>query len=126
MTDIDKLTAQVPTSLAEPLQMSYDASLISDIADFQGRLDASSSNLEEDAGPTVARAVAEPLSAMNAEARELAEFAANALSSGDEMTPSEIVSLTVKSQEFMFHSQLTANIANRTADGIQQLFKQQG
>jgi hypothetical protein len=29
-------------------------------------------------------------------------------------------------QEFMFQAQLTSNIANRSADGVQQLFRQQG
>jgi hypothetical protein len=36
-----------------------------------------------------------------------------------------MVMLTVKSHEFLFHSQLTANVANRTSDGLQQLFRQQ-
>ncbi len=44
---------------------------------------------------------------------------------GNELTPSEIVTLTTRSQEFMFYSQLTSNVANRTADGLQQLFRQQ-
>jgi hypothetical protein len=55
----------------------------------------------------------------------LAEFAQAALESENTLSPSEMVALTVRSQEFMFHSQLTANIANRTADGVQQLFRQQ-
>ena len=41
------------------------------------------------------------------------------------MTPGEVVMLTVRCQEFMFHCQLTSNIANRTSDGLQQLFRQQ-
>ena len=45
--------------------------------------------------------------------------------SGSEMTPGEVVDLTMKCHEFMFHCQLTSNIANRTSDGIQQLFRQQ-
>ena len=39
--------------------------------------------------------------------------------------PGEIMKLTVRCQEFMFHCQLTSNIANRTSDGLQQLFRQQ-
>jgi hypothetical protein len=42
-----------------------------------------------------------------------------------EMSPGQIVTLTVRCQEFMFHCQLMSNIANRTADGLQQLFRQQ-
>ena len=41
------------------------------------------------------------------------------------MSPGEMVMLTVRCQEFMFHCQLTSNIANRTSDGLQQLFRQQ-
>lgn len=126
MSDIEKIAQPLHHSGGEALQMSYDASLSSDIAEFQGLMEASRLTSEDKVSNSAARTVVEPLAAMNAEAKELAEFASNALSSGDEMTPSEIISLTVKSQEFMFHSQLTANIANRTADGVQQLFKQQG
>jgi hypothetical protein len=41
------------------------------------------------------------------------------------MTPGDMMMLTVRCQEFMFHCQLTSNIANRTSDGLQQLFRQQ-
>jgi hypothetical protein len=37
-----------------------------------------------------------------------------------------MVMLSMRCQEFMFHCQLTSNIANRTSDGLQQLFRQQG
>ena len=74
----------------------------------------------------VARAMVEPLDRLNVEAKSLADYAESALASGNELTPSEIVRLTAASQEFMFEAQLTANIANRSADGLQQLFRQQG
>ena len=48
-----------------------------------------------------------------------------AQAAGRDMSPSEMVQLTVRCQEFMFHCQLTSNIANRTSDGLQQLFRQQ-
>jgi len=67
----------------------------------------------------------EPLDHINKEAEGLIEYAQTAIESGNELSPSEIVMLTAKSQEFMFHSQLTSNVANRTADGLQQLFRQQ-
>jgi hypothetical protein len=37
-----------------------------------------------------------------------------------------MIMLSVRCQEFMFHCQLTSNVANRTSDGLQQLFRQQG
>lgn len=41
------------------------------------------------------------------------------------LTPGEMLQLTVHAHEFLFQTQLTTNIANRTSDGIQQLFRQQ-
>lgn len=74
----------------------------------------------------IAKAALEPLEHINNEAQSLGDYARVAVASGNTLTPGEIISLTVQSQKFMFHSQLVANIANRSADGIQQLFRQQG
>ena len=71
------------------------------------------------------RAAFEPLDYINNEASRIYNYAQSAVSSGNELTPSEVVMLTARSHEFMFHCQLTANIANRTSDGLQQLFRQQ-
>jgi hypothetical protein len=72
-----------------------------------------------------ARAVFKPLEYINSEAVEISRFAQEVAASGTELTPGEMITLTVRSQEFMFHCQLTSNIANRTSDGLQQLFRQQ-
>ncbi len=40
-------------------------------------------------------------------------------------TPGEILQLTMHAHHFLFQSELTANVANKTSDGIQQLFRQQ-
>lgn len=71
------------------------------------------------------KAMLEPLQFIDAEAADISSYAKAHVDSGTELTPSEIVQLTAKSQEFMFHCQLTSNIANRTSDGLQQLFRQQ-
>ena len=42
-----------------------------------------------------------------------------------ETSPSQIIELTMASHQFMVQCQLTSNVANRTSDGIQQLFRQQ-
>lgn len=65
------------------------------------------------------------LEQVNAEGRAVSDYASAITASGREMTPAEIVSLTMRCQEFMFHCQLSSNIANRTSDGLQQLFRQQ-
>lgn len=65
------------------------------------------------------------LDQVNIQAKSVSEYAATAEASGGQLTPGEIVQLTMKCQEFMFQAQLTSNIANRSSDGVQQLFKQQ-
>ena len=65
------------------------------------------------------------LDQVNIQAKSVSEYAASAEASGGQLTPGEIVQLTMKCQEFMFQAQLTSNIANRSSDGVQQLFKQQ-
>ena len=42
-----------------------------------------------------------------------------------EMTPSQMLEVTMQCHQFLFQSQLTSNVANRTSDGVQQLFRQQ-
>jgi len=90
---------------SEQIDASYGASLTSDLSLFEQSLQKALESAAVEPGAEVARAVFEPLEYINNEATQLMEYA--------------------KSAEFMFHSQLTSNIANRTADGIQQLFRQQ-
>ena len=71
------------------------------------------------------QALFKPLEHINAEAASLHEHAEAAMAAGTEMTPGAMVMLTVRAHEFLFHSQLTANVANRASDGLQQLFRQQ-
>lgn len=71
------------------------------------------------------QAMVAPLQYIDAEATDISGYAKANIESGADLTPSEIIQLTAKSQEFMFHCQLTSNIANRTSDGLQQLFRQQ-
>ena len=115
-------------SAANPSALGYNASL-SDISAFNASLQsaeekATASTMEPEIAEST-KAVAKPLDDINQEAIDIIDYAKNAVASKSELTPSEIVMLTARSQQFMFHCQLTANIANRTSDGIQQLFRQQ-
>jgi hypothetical protein len=108
--------------VSHTIEAGYGANIGSDAAAFAGSLERA----EQAVAPaSIAKAMFEPLDRINTEARDLVEFAQSALESGNELTPSEIVMLTARSQQFMFHAQLTANVANRTAEGLQQLFRQQ-
>lgn len=64
-----------------------------------------------------------PLSNLNAHSEKLKAEAESAI--GENLKPSELMMLTMHTHQFMFHCQLTANVANRSSDGIQQLFRQQ-
>lgn len=109
------------------LDVGYNVNLSSDIAAFADsleRVDAVEAPVQVEPS-ALAEALFAPLEYINEEAGALVEYAQNAVASGNELSPSEVVMLTARSQEFMFHSQLTANVANRTAEGLQQLFRQQ-
>ncbi len=96
--------------------------------DLAGRFDTALTNAVGGAGdvPPALRDMMGMLDKVNGEAKSVTEYARTAESSGSELTPGEVVQLTMRCQEFMFHCQLTSNIANRSAEGVQQLFRQQG
>ena len=116
--------AAAPAGIGGPAATpaGYNASL-SDLGGFSNALADASARMQP--GASQAAQLVKPLEHINAEASQIAADARAAQASGKEMTPGEIVGLTVRCQEFMFHCQLTSNIANRTSDGLQQLFRQQ-
>lgn len=71
------------------------------------------------------RTVVDKLSSIDGQAKSLADDAQKAVASGGDFSPGEMVMLSVRAHEFMFHAQLTSNMANRSSDGLQQLFRQQ-
>ena len=95
-----------------------------DVAGFERALAGAVQRLGSSPAQAMQRLV-QPLDHINAEAVSLGRDARAAAASGQELTPGELVNLTVRCQEFMFHCQLTSNIANRTSEGLQQLFRQQ-
>ncbi len=109
------------------LQVGYGVSL-TDLSAFGQSLAGAAGRLEARAvsAPGEAmQALLRPLEQLNGAAASLSQYAQSAMASGQSLTPGEVVMLTVRCQEFMFQSQLTANAANRTSDGLQQLFRQQ-
>jgi hypothetical protein len=67
--------------------------------------------------------VVDSLLSLNEHSAALAEQA-ESLQDRD-MKPSELMMLTMRSHEFLFHCELVSNVANRSSDGVQQLFRQQ-
>lgn len=130
---IEAIAAAVqPQANPQIVQAGYGAG-ISDITSFQGSLGAAGATPvggvaavapAPEVSPAM-KAMFNQLEKVNGEAKSVSDFAQSAQASNANMTPGEIVQLTVRCQEFMFHCQLTSNIANRTSDGVQQLFRQQ-
>lgn len=113
------------TAAAPPLPRVTELGPVSPPADpaMQGRFAAALDKVEV---PQAIKGMLESLDKINGQARSVADYARSVQASGNEMTPGEMVDLTMKCQEFMFHCQLASNIANRSSDGVQQLFRQQG
>lgn len=65
----------------------------------------------------------DPFLKLNTHAADLGQQAS--LAEGKELKPSELMMLTMRSHEFLFHCELVSNVANRSSDGMQQLFRQQ-
>jgi hypothetical protein len=125
---LSRISASEQNHQSQQLNVGYGASL-SDIARFENSINTAiekTTNVRRIDKPSdTERAVMKPLDFINDEASEIVDYAKTAVASGNELTPSEIVLLTARTHEFMFHCQLTSNIANRTSDGLQQLFRQQ-
>jgi hypothetical protein len=108
-----------------------------DIAEFQrnyaetkpaGAGDPSHANATAPVGGSSSegfRAVLSTLDALNGRVDQLGTTSQAATASGGDMSSGDMLMLTVRCHEFLFHCELTSNVANRTSDGVQQLFRQQ-
>ena len=126
---VDPVTAQaaiparqVELAPAMPQQAGQDAA-----ADFAASLKVAETEHigGTDMSPAL-RGMLGTLDKVNGEAKSVADYARSVEGTGGELTPGVVVQLTMRCQEFMFHCQLTSNIANRSSEGVQQLFRQQG
>ena len=78
------------------------------------------------AGPSEAtKMLVSAFDSLNSNAVEMQKLAAEISSTKGELMPSQLFQMTMVSHKFLFQSQLTSNVANRTSDGVQQLFRQQ-
>jgi hypothetical protein len=71
-----------------------------------------------------AASILNPLLNLNGDSMRLAQHSTQAAAQA-ELRPSDLMMLTMRSHEFMFHCEFVANVANRSSDGVQQLFRQQ-
>lgn len=121
--------AMVAPQEAQVSLVGYGATL-TDAVQFQNALHVAGAQAPSGLGGPEALAPAmkgifNQLEFVNGQASNLAAHAKAAEAKGAAITPGEMIGLTVQCHEFMFNCQLTSNIANRTSDGLQQLFRQQ-
>lgn len=95
------------------------------IGNFQASLDRAGAGASSPLANPL-RGIMQAVEQIDGQARSVSNIAATASANGAEMRPGDVIDLTMRCQEFMFQCQLTSNIANRSADGVQQLFRQQG
>lgn len=69
--------------------------------------------------------VLKTLQTLNGDVQSLGLEAARFAADRQELTPGDMLQLTVRCHQFMFQCELTANVANRSSEGVQQLFRQQ-
>lgn len=105
-----------------------------DVASFQNAM-ANAAPASADAAAVPASVVSEvspafkailsPLMSLNGRASALGAEADSIGTTNQDLKPGEMVKLTFHCYEFMFQSEVTSNVANRTSDGVQQLFREQ-
>lgn len=125
--DVSSLMPPAAAPAGGGLQAGYGVSF-TDLGRFENAMHNAQTRLEAQpikAPSEAMQAMARPLEHVNNEAASLAEQAQAARGVDGSMSPGDMVMLSVRCQEFMFHCQLTSNVANRASDGLQQLFRQQ-
>lgn len=136
----DAVTAVAVTPAAElfsdhALQnLPPTAPTVIDVANFQSVLartgipEADAAQGAQAPGPAEPgsfRNVLESLDSLNGRVDLLSDSALEYASGAREFTPGDMLEMTVRCHQFLFQCELTTNVANRSSDGIQQLFRQQ-
>jgi hypothetical protein len=118
------LAAQLGTSLPG---MSGGGITAQGAERFQQAYEAATARVQSASATTpssTAAALLNPLLNLNSDSVRLTQQAGAAAAQA-ELRPGELMMLTMRSHEFLFHCELVANVANRSSDGVQQLFRQQ-
>lgn len=73
---------------------------------------------------SVGKQIVSGLEQLNGASNQMYQFVDSMKDRGD-LLPSELVHLTFLANDFSVRSQLTSSVANKSSDGVQQLFRQQ-
>lgn len=94
-------------------------------ADATGATQATQVNAtSQDLDPGI-RSILGQFDSLNGNASKLSQLADTVRASGDDLKPSQIIDMTLQAHELVFQAELTSNVANRSSEGVQQLFRQQ-
>ena len=123
------------TNAAAAPAVSTPQATHNDLRDFAAAMQKSSGANASKAAEAGATQAAQPSEGMrnvlaaferlNGGADSIREMANKMAANPADASPSQIIQMTMQSHQFMFQCELTSNVANRTSDGIQQLFRQQ-
>lgn len=133
MTDaISALTFDLVTPFSAVVPASAQPPSVFDVSRFENALRSSEPTAAEAEPATAAksegtsfRSVVESLQSLNGRVDLLSDSSVDYASGQKEFSPGDMLEMTVRCHQFLFQCELTANVANRTSDGIQQLFRQQ-
>ncbi len=135
---IEAITAaglEPATSAAASPSVSTPQASHNELRDFAAAMEKSSGANAGKAAEAGATQAAQPSEGMrnvlaaferlNGGADSIREMANKMAANPADASPSQIIQMTMQCHQFMFQCELTSNVANRTSDGIQQLFRQQ-
>ncbi|WP_157510965.1 hypothetical protein [Frateuria sp. Soil773] len=71
------------------------------------------------------KAVLGQFDSLNGQASRLGKLSEAMKANSRDLSPGQIIDMTLKCHELVFQAELTSNVANRSSEGVQQLFRQQ-
>lgn len=114
--------------IAQPQATAFEVSQFADAYSRGGAAPVSATQVAS-TGPAQPsegmRGVLSALDNLNGGAEGIGSMSATMSANSSELTPGQMMDMTMKCHQFLFKAELTSNVANRTSDGIQQLFRQQ-
>lgn len=115
-----------------PVAAAYEVGQFAQAMDRAGSSSAATANAAQGVASAGAsepsegvRMLMSAMDNLNGGAQSINDLAKTMSQNTGELTPGQVIEMTMKSHHFLFQCEMTSNVANRTSDGIQQLFRQQ-
>ncbi len=117
--------AGVPSPQATPIDMSHFADAYRQAGGTQPSAGAAQPQAVQPPATDGSRVLMSALDRLNQGAGNIEDLTKSINTSGGDFTPGEMMDMTMRCHQFLFTTELTSNVANRTSDGVTQLFRQQ-